>query len=71
MFKEIYKAANDDIKADEELLNKVLKNKRRKRMPVYRYSAIAASVAVIAIGGCAVDGGQEQRGRSFCACRGN
>lgn len=49
LFKEIYKAANDDIKADEELLNKVLKNKRRKRMPVYRYSAIAASVAVIAV----------------------
>lgn len=49
MFKKIYKAANDDIKADEELLQKVLQNKRKKRVPIYRYSAIAASAAVIAV----------------------
>lgn len=47
MFKEIYKSANDDIKADDELLYKVLKQKRRKIPPVYKYSSIAAAVVVI------------------------
>lgn len=47
MFKEIYRSANNDIKADDELLNKVLKQKRRKRTPIYKYSSIAAAVVII------------------------
>ncbi len=50
MFKETYKAANDDIKAGEELLDKVLSQKPRKRPPVYKYSSIAAAAVVICVG---------------------
>lgn len=49
MFRDIYKAANDDIKADDELLQKVLKRKRRKIPPIYKYSSIAAAFAALAV----------------------
>ncbi len=49
MFKDIYKAANDDIKADRALLEKVLRQKKRKKPPVLKYSSIAAACAAVAI----------------------
>ncbi len=50
MFKDIYKAANDDIRADSALLEKVLRQKKRKKKPpVLKYSSIAAACAAAAI----------------------
>lgn len=51
MFKDIYKAANDDIKASDELLEAVLSTKRRRRRvpPVLKYSSAAAACAAIAV----------------------
>lgn len=49
MFKDLYKAANDDIRAGDELLAKVLGQKRRKTRGVLKYSTIAAACAVIAV----------------------
>lgn len=50
MFRETYKAANDDIKADDELLNKVLNQKPRRKPPVYKYSSIAAAAVIVCVG---------------------
>lgn len=50
MFRETYKAANDDIKASDELLDKVLNRKPKKRPPIYKYSSIAAAAVVVCVG---------------------
>lgn len=49
MFKDVYKAANDSINADNELLERVLSQKRRRVTPVYKYSSIAAACAAVAV----------------------
>lgn len=50
MFKDVYKAANDDIKASDELLEAVLLGKRKRRVPpVLKYSSVAAACAAVAV----------------------
>lgn len=49
MFRDVYKAANDDIKASDELLDAVLSRKRRRVPPVLKYSSVAAACAAVAI----------------------
>lgn len=54
MFRKYYKAANNDIKPDEELINRVMKNVHKKQPPAfgkgyYKYAAsVAAAVVLVA-----------------------
>lgn len=54
MFKDIYKAANDNIKADNALLEKILRQKKRKKPQFLKYSSIAAACAAVAVSLAAV-----------------
>lgn len=49
MFRDVYKAANDDIKASDELLEAVLLGKRKRVPSVLKYSSVAAACAAIAV----------------------
>ncbi len=52
MFRKYYKDANNDIKPDEELINKVIANAHKKQPPLkrknrYKYAASVAAAAVV------------------------
>jgi len=49
MFKNFYKAANDDIKPDPELLSKVLSMSKEKKMPAVHHFRLAPVAAIIAL----------------------
>ena len=49
MVKDFYKAANDDISPDSELLEKVLSQTKDKRKPVFSHFRLAPIAAVIAL----------------------
>ncbi len=49
MFKDFYKAANDDISPDSGLLPKVLSNAEEKKKPVFHHFRLAPVAAVIAL----------------------
>ena len=49
MFKDFYKAANDDISPDSELLEKVLSQTKDKRKPVFSHFRLAPVAALIAL----------------------
>ncbi|MBP3361460.1 MAG: hypothetical protein J6N52_11435 [Clostridia bacterium] len=55
MFRKIYKEANDEINADEQLLEKILQSAQNGKSPKYNFRAVysAAAAAVIIIG-CSV-----------------
>lgn len=57
LFRKYYKEANDSIKPDEEFVNRVISNAKKRQTPLYarysRYAAIAAAAVIIVSGAAA------------------
>lgn len=56
MFKKYYKQANDDIKTNRELIDKIFEEaakptKKKKMMPIYKYGITAAAVVAVSVSG--------------------